>query len=126
MQTHSDPAFAGGLADGPDQSPDGKHVYFNLYHTIPMQIWRMPADGQLTFDDKSNWFAHLSPDTTWIAHIAYASDASRPICLAKTMHLNIRTITNLSPDFCIDQGTINVVFRSPVSQKIAFGSYLVK
>ena len=36
---------AAGLDDGPDYSPDGKHIYFNSERTGAMKIWRMNVDG---------------------------------------------------------------------------------
>ncbi len=72
------PPITGGHADGPEYTPDGKHIYYNANPTGTMQIWRMRPDGsgkeQLTFDEYHNWFPHISPDGKWIVFISYPPD----------------------------------------------------
>ncbi len=61
--------------DGPELSPDGQWIYFNSELRPDgkppagaghAQVFRMRPDGtevsQLTFDERVNWFPHLSPD----------------------------------------------------------------
>lgn len=65
----------GGFNDGPEYSPDGKHIWFNSTRTGLMQIWRMDRDGsaqrQMTFNERNNWFAHVSPDGSKVAYLSY-------------------------------------------------------
>lgn len=65
----------GGFNDGPEYSPDGKHIWFNSTRTGLMQIWRMNRDGseqtQMTFNERNNWFAHVSPDGSKVAYLSY-------------------------------------------------------
>src|SRR5690606_1850242 len=65
--------------DGPEYSPDGAWIYFSSERasTLPghAQCFRMRPDGsgveQLTFDDRVNWFPHISPDGQSIVYISY-------------------------------------------------------
>lgn len=56
-----------GPADGPEYSPDGEWIYFNTeqFEKGRAQISRIRPDGsgleQLTFNERVNWFPHLSP-----------------------------------------------------------------
>ena len=74
---------AQGLDDGPDYSPDGKHIYFNSERTGTMKIWRMNADGsgqeQVTAgSDYVDWFPHPSPDGKWLVFLSYDKSVDRP------------------------------------------------
>ena len=65
-----------GLNDGPEYSPDGRHIWFNSVRSGLMQVLRMEADGsrqtQMSFDpDWNSWFPHLSPDGKWVVMLAY-------------------------------------------------------
>jgi Tol biopolymer transport system component len=99
-----------------------------------MHIWRMGTDGsnpeQLTFDENSNWFAHISPDGKWMAWIAYTSDEKQQHLFGKNVKLRIMDLSNksirdLTPVFYGGQGTINVPSWSADSKRIAFVSYSV-
>lgn len=65
----------GGFNDGPEYAPDGQHIWFNSTRTGLMQIWRMNRDGsehtQMTFGERNNWFAHVSPDGQRVAYLSY-------------------------------------------------------
>ncbi|MET8730710.1 hypothetical protein ABZV81_26530 [Streptomyces parvus] len=65
-----------GASDGCEYSPDGEWIYFNTeLFDGHAQIARIRPDGsgleQLTFDDRGNWFPHLSPDGRWAAYLAF-------------------------------------------------------
>ena len=55
---------------GPEYSPDGEWIYFSSERAAKVpghaQCFRMRPDGtgieQLTFDERVNWFPHVSPD----------------------------------------------------------------
>jgi len=71
---------AKGLNDGPEYSPDGKHIYFNSDRTGRMHLWRMKADGagqeQVTADEYNNWFPHPSPDGRTLVFLSYEKDVA--------------------------------------------------
>lgn len=67
---------APGLDDGPEYSPDGKHIWFCSVRSGRMQVWRMKSNGfeqtQMTADSTVNaWFPHISPDGKKVVYIAY-------------------------------------------------------
>ena len=120
-----------GHVDGPEYSPDGKYIYYNANPTGTMQIWRMKPDGsgkeQLTFDERHNWFPHISLDGKWIVYISFPPDIN------PNEHPSYKNVTlNLMPTFggapraiaylYGGQGTINVNSWSPDSKHIAFVS----
>src|SRR5688572_2891688 len=126
-----------GLDDGPEYSPDGRHIYFNSVRGGgTMQIWRMKADGtepeQVTKDDLNNWFPHISPDGQWIAFISFPKEvdpADHPYY--KRVYLRLMPIAGGTPRVIAyvygGQGTINVPSWSPDGRMLAFvsntGSY---
>lgn len=123
--------FEHGHVDGPEYSPDGKYIYYNGSQSGTMQIWRMKPDGsaseQLTFDERNNWFPHISPDGKWMVYLSY------PVTVAPSDHPSYKRVSlNLmavdgGPAKVIahlygGQGTINVPSWSPDSRHIAFVS----
>jgi TolB protein len=120
-----------GHVDGPEYSPDGKYIYYNANPTGTMQIWRMKPDGtakeQLTFDERHNWFPHLSPDGKWMVYISFPNDIEpngHPSY--KKVTLNLMPVSGGAPKVIAylygGQGTLNVNSWSPDSKHIAFVS----
>ncbi len=118
-------------ADGPEYSPDGKHIYYNSNQSGTMQIWRMKPDGsgkeQLTFDANNDWFPHISPDGKWIVFLSFPPDIpvnDHP--KYKRVTLSLMPVAGGAPKVIAylygGQGTINVPSWSPDSKSIAFVS----
>lgn len=120
--------------DGSEYSPDGEWIYFNSERarTQPghAQLFRMRPDGtgaeQLTFDERVNWFPHVSPDGSKVAYISFP-----PGTLGHPENLDV-IIRLCAPDgsdprdlrrLFGGQGTINVPSWSPDSTTIAFVEY---
>ena len=123
---------AQGLDDGPEYSPDGKYIYMNSFRTGKMQIWRMAADGsnpeQMTFDDYSTWFAHISPNGKVATVISYLKDQAdkHPFghqVKLRLLDLKTKKLTDLTEEFYGGQGTINVPSWSPDGKKFAYVRY---
>lgn len=120
-----------GHVDGPEYSPDRKYIYYNANPTGTMQIWRMKPDGsgkeQLTFNERHNWFPHISPDGKWIVYISFAPDIDPNAHPSyKNVTLNLMPVSGGAPKVIAylygGQGTINVNSWSPDSKHIAFVS----
>ena len=121
-----------GLDDGPEYTPDGKYIYFNSYRTGMMQIWRMKPDGtkheQMTFDNYSNWFAHIAPNNRVATIITYLEDQQQNHPFGRQVKLRLldlksKKVTDLTEAFFGGQGTINVPSWSPDSEKFAYVGY---
>ena len=125
---------AEGLDDGPEYSPDGKHIWFNSVRSGLMQAWRMKADGseqtQMTFDEDFNaWFPHVSPDGKQVVFIAYHKGDVEP----GDHPANKNVVLRLMPaeggaaktivELFGGQGTLNVHSWAPDSKRFAFVSY---
>jgi len=120
------------LDDGPEYSPDGKYIYFNSYRSGMMQIWRMKPDGsdpeQMTFDNHSNWFAHISPNNKVAVIITYLEDQkqSHPFgrqVKLRLMDLNTKELKDLTEEFYGGQGTMNVPSWNPEGTQFAYVRY---
>ena len=122
-----------GFNDGPEFSPDGKHIWYNSTITGMMQIWRMNEDGtdkvQMTDNDKHNWFAHVSPDGKKVVYLAFNKEDQLPEQHLPNLHVelwimdydgsNKRKLVSLFGG----QGTINVNSWNKDSRRLAFVSY---
>lgn len=126
--------FTEGLNDGPEYSPDGKHIWFNSVRSGLMQAWRMNADGseqtQMTFDEGRNtWFPHISPDGKKVVMIAYKKGDLKPgehlphkwveLRLMDADGSRLKTLLTLFGG----QGTINVNSWAPDSKRFAYVRY---
>jgi Tol biopolymer transport system component len=74
-----------GLDDGPEYSPEGRHIWFNSIRTGLLQIWRMEIDApnprQMVKEDANCWFPHVSPDGNWVVYIAYKKTMSNLVII---------------------------------------------
>ncbi|MFM8348451.1 MAG: TolB family protein, partial [Bacteroidota bacterium] len=124
-----------GHVDGPEYSPDGQWIYYNGSQSGTMQLWRMRPDGtgneQLTFDERNNWFPHLSSDGKWIAYLSFPPTINpNDHPSYKRVTLNLMPVNGGAPSVIAflygGQGTINVPSWSPDSSTIAFVSNSTK
>jgi TolB protein len=122
--------------DGPEYSPDGKWIYFSSERaaTIPghAQCFRMLPDGtgieQLTFDERVNWFPHLSPDGQSIVFISYPHGTTGHPPDKEVILRCMRADGSGQRDivaFFGGQGTINVNSWAPDSKRFAYVAYPV-
>lgn len=125
-----------GLSDGPEYSPDGKHIWYNSVRSGLMQIWRMDSDGnnqqRITQDERNNWFAHVSPDSRKVVYISYRKGDVEPgdHPANKQVELHLMNYDGSEDKVLVElfggQGTLNVNSWSPCSKKFAFVSYELK
>lgn len=120
--------------DGPEYSPDGAWIYFNSERASDKaghaQIFRMARDGsgieQLTFDERVNWFPHVSPDGK---HVVYISYPEGTLGHPPDKQVILRRMTPEGEDvrdlvsFNGGQGTINVNSWAPDSRRLAYVAY---
>jgi Tol biopolymer transport system component len=123
--------------DGPEYSPDGKWIHFSSERAARRpghaQCFRMRPDGtgieQLSFDDRVNWFPHISPDGKSIVYISYPEGTTghppdKDVIL-RTMTADGKNERDLVAFFG-GQGTINVNSWAPDSQRFAYVAYPVR
>ncbi len=125
-----------GRNDGPEYSPDGRHIWFNSTRSGLMQVWRMGSDGsdqtRMTTDESNIWFPHLSPDGKRVACIAYRKGDVEPEAHPANKDVEIRLMSADGGPFRSvaelfgGQGTINASSWSPDSRSLAFVSYRLK
>lgn len=120
-----------GYVDGPEESPDGKFVYYNDNASGTMQIWRMKPDGsdpeQLTFDEYNDWYPHVSPDGKWIVFLSYDKDVPPDAHPSyRRVMLRLMSLSGGAPRVIAHmyggQGSMNVSSWSPDSKHISFVS----
>jgi Tol biopolymer transport system component len=127
--------FGSAPADGSEYSPDGDWIYFNTeaFSVTPghAQIARMRSDGtgleQLTFDDRVNWFPHISPDGLRIVYLSYPTGTighppDLPVQLRLVREGNWAQAKVVAELFG-GQGTINVNSWSPDGRRFAYIDY---
>ena len=122
-----------GFNDGPEYSPDGQHIWFNSTRTGLMQIWRMNCDGseqmQMTFNERNNWFAHVSPDGSKIAYLSYRKGDLEANEHLPNMQVELWIMNSDGSDsrrmisLFGGQGSINVNSWAGDSRHLAFISY---
>jgi len=120
--------------DGPEFSPDGRFLYVNAEWQArrpgDSQLFRMRRDGtqteQLTFDERVNWFPHVSPDGRQLAYLSYPSGtaghpANLPVVL-RTLPADGGTPRDVA-SLTGGQGTINTNSWSPDGLRLAYVAY---
>lgn len=120
--------------DGPEYAPDGRWLYYNSERAATQpghaQCFRMRPDGtgveQLTFDERVNWFPHISPDNNWVVYLSFPPgttghppDKQVILRLMRPDGAQARDIVS----FFGGQGTINVNSWAPDSQRFAYVAY---
>jgi Tol biopolymer transport system component len=124
-----------GPDDGSEYAPDGAWIYFNTedFEGEPghAQIARMRPDGagveQLTFDERVNWFPHVSPDGRYGYYLSYPSGTvGHPADLDVELRL-VRDGDWHAPHTIAalfgGQGTANVNGWAPDSRRLAYVDY---
>ncbi len=122
-----------GFNDGPEYSPDGKHVWFNSTRSGLMQAWRMDRDGscptQMTDAEDNNWFPHVSPDGRRVVYLTFRKGELDPHEHLPNMQvaLHIMNVDGSGKrkllDFFGGQGSINVNSWAPDSRRVALVLY---
>ena len=124
-----------GYNDGPEYSPDGKHIWFNSTRSGLMQVWRMNRDGsgltQMTDFDANNWFGHVSPDGKHVISLTFAKGELEPNEHLPNMYVSLGMMDYDGQnkkkvlDLFGGQGSINVNSWAPDSRRIAYVKYVL-
>ena len=122
-----------GFNDGPEYSPDGKHIWYISTRSGLMQVYRMNADGtedrQMTYEEQNNWFGHVSPDGKRVVNISYGKGELQPNEHLPNMSVELWLMDYEGQNrrklirFFGGQGSINVNSWAPDSRHLAFVSY---
>ena len=123
--------------DGPEYSPDGAWIYFSSERAASRpghaQCFRMRPNGsdieQLTFDQRVNWFPHVSPDGRTLVYISYPEGTighpPNKDVLLRLMTADGKDQRNLVGLFG-GQGTLNVNSWAPDSRRLAYVAYPIE
>lgn len=124
-----------GYNDGPEYSPDGKHIWFNSTRSGLMQVWRMNRDGsgltQMADSDANNWFGHVSPDGKHVIYLTFAKGELEPNEHLPNMYVSLGMMDYDGQnkkkllDLFGGQGSINVNSWAPDSRRIAYVKYVL-
>lgn len=125
-----------GYNDGPEYSPDGKHIWFNSTRSGLMQVWRMNRDGsgltQMTDSDANNWFGHVSPDGKHVIYLTFAKGELEPNEHLPNMYVSLGMMDYDGQnkkkllDLFGGQGSINVNSWAPGSCSDFFQTYHIR
>jgi Tol biopolymer transport system component len=126
-----------GPADGCEWTPDGAWMVFNTeqFSTLPghAQLARIRPDGtdlqQLTFDERVNWFPHVSPTGDVAVYLSFppgttGHPADRAVQL-RLVHVHDWQQPETLLELHGGQGTINVPSWAPDGSGFAFVDYPV-
>lgn len=120
--------------DGPDATPDGRHVWFNGERDGAVDLWRVAlADGRATGEPERmtrggtvDWFPHPSPCGRHVVFIAYpAGTTGHPfgvevgLCLMPMAGGPVREVARIFGG----QGCLNVPGWAPDGHAFAFVRY---
>ncbi|KAH7403012.1 periplasmic component of the Tol biopolymer transport system [Cadophora sp. MPI-SDFR-AT-0126] len=120
--------------DGPEYSPDGSWIYFNSELNSPnAQIFRMKRDGsglqQLTFDERVNWFPHISPDGKRLVYLSFPTGTQGHPSDKDVILRAMDPEGGETKDVVLlfgGQGTLNVNSWAPDSTRFAYVEYPIE
>ena len=124
-----------GYNDGPEYSPDGKHIWFNSTRSGLMQVWLMMRYGRgitkLNDFDANNWFGHVSPDGKHVIYLTFAKGELEPNEHLPNMYVSLGMMDYDGQnkkkllDLFGGQGSINVNSWVQDIRRIAYVKYVL-